>query len=33
MLKLLDKELEIELFDSYQCRQLAAYSNETAFGS
>ena len=33
MLKLLDKELEIELFDSSQCRQLAAYSNETAFGS
>jgi hypothetical protein len=33
MLKLLDKELEIELFDSAQCRQLAAFSTETEFGS
>lgn len=33
MLKLLDQELEIELFDSTQCRQLAAQSTETEFGS
>ena len=33
MLKLLDQELEIELFDSAQCKQLAAFSPETEFGS
>jgi len=33
MLKLLDQELEIELFNSAQCRQLADFLPETEFGS